>query len=94
MKITKTNRGFAVASFKDQYKYDCSIQESSLATKACVWLGLREPNPKQFPGNGTGWHDYKLPDNVQCTTRMHLTQRQVKALLPLLQQFVKTGKLQ
>lgn len=58
-----------------------------------LWLGINDPNPKILPGNGTGWHDYPLPENVLCTTRMHLTQKQAKALIPLLQTFVKKGKL-
>ena len=36
----KTGRGFAIATFTDTYGKKCSLQESSLATKPCVWLGV------------------------------------------------------
>jgi hypothetical protein len=54
---------------------------------------VNDPNPKIFPGDNTGWHDYSLPENVQCTTRMHLTRKMVVKLLPALEFFVKTGNL-
>jgi hypothetical protein len=93
MKFKPTARGFMAGAFKDRYGYWCSLQESSLATEACIWLGVAGPNPKIFPGDNTGWHDYQLPKNVQCTTRMHLTQAMVAKLLPALQHFVETGAL-
>lgn len=40
MKKTKTNRGFALYTFKDCYGGDCSLQESSRADEIQVWLGL------------------------------------------------------
>ncbi len=42
MKIGKTNRGFASGEFEDKYGSKCSIQESSIATEACIWLGVDE----------------------------------------------------
>ncbi len=93
VKFKPTKRGFMIGEFKDRNGYGCSLQESSLATEACIWLGVDDPNPKIFPGNNTGWHDYPLPKNVQCTTRMHLTQAMVAKLLPALQHFAETGAL-
>lgn len=93
MKLTKTGRGFLRADFKDGNGYDCSIQESSAAESAHLWLGVNDPNPVHFPANGTGWHPYPLPENVQCTTRMHLTQEQAADLWPLLKRFAETGEL-
>lgn len=90
--IEPTIRGFMRGDFKDGNGIECSIQESS-ACGPYLWLGCNDPNPMQFPGNSTGWYPYKLPDNVQCTTRMHLTQEQAAALIPLLKRFVKTGGL-
>lgn len=40
MRLKKTDRGFKRAEFKDEYGEDCSIQESSLATNPCIWLGV------------------------------------------------------
>lgn len=86
-------RGFAMGKFKDRYGAECSIQKSSLATEDCIWLGIREVQHKKFPGDNTGWHDCELPTDVHCFARMHLSQQQVKDLLPLLHRFVKTGDL-
>lgn len=93
MEVIATNRGFALISFKDRNDIECSLQKSSVATEDCIWLGCDDPNAQIFPGNNTGWHPYPLPENVSCSTRMHLSQDQVRMLLPYLQKFVKTGEL-
>ena len=36
------DRGFSGGHFLDRYRNDCSIQESSLATERCIWLGVHE----------------------------------------------------
>lgn len=38
--MDKTNRGFGRGSFIDRYGEKCSIQDSSLATEECIWLGV------------------------------------------------------
>lgn len=43
MKIKHTLRGFGRAEFLDRYGSRCSIQESSLATEPCIWLGVDIP---------------------------------------------------
>lgn len=98
MDIEKTSRGFSVARFVDRYGVRCSIQESSLATEPAIWLGADDLGLRRLPGNGTGWHDVNLSEifpgqTVQGNTRMHLTQDQVRDLLPLLTHFAETGEL-
>jgi hypothetical protein len=93
MRLKRLVRDLLGSEFTDRNGVTCSIQESSAATEALLWLGCNEPNPQIFPGNGTGWHPYPLPENVQCTTRMHLTRRQVRALLPHLQAFAESGTI-
>lgn len=93
MQLKATNRGFVMGEFTDGNGVKCSIQESSAAEQPMLWLGCDGPNPMQFPGNNTGWHPYQLPANVECTTRMHLTQEQAAELIPLLQFFVEHGEL-
>lgn len=39
--LKPTSRGFQRGLFVDRYGAECSIQESSLATESCVWLGCR-----------------------------------------------------
>lgn len=35
-----TERGFGFVEFEDYNGEKCSLQQSSLATKSCVWLGV------------------------------------------------------
>lgn len=98
MDIGKTARGFSVARFADRNGVGCSIQESSLATEPAIWFGADDLGLKRFPGNGTGWHDVDLSDvfpgqTIVGNTRMHLTQDQLRELLPLLTHFAETGEL-
>ena len=93
IKLTPTPRGFLRADFQDGNGEMCSIQESSAAESPFIWLGVNDANPQIFPGDGTGWHPYPLPESVVCSTRMHLTQEQAAALIPHLQRFVETGRL-
>lgn len=41
----------------------------------------------------TGWVPYPLPKDVDLYTRMHLSRKQVKKLLPHLIKFVFTGEI-
>lgn len=92
MKRTKTERGFAYYEFEDFYGAKCSLQKSSIVEPDCIWLGVKNADPKTLiPGKG--WTPYPFPDNVLFTTRMHLSQEQVKKLLPILKKFVKKGEV-
>jgi len=42
IEIAMTQRGFLRGEFVDRYGEQCSIQESSLATEAALWLGVDE----------------------------------------------------
>jgi hypothetical protein len=89
-----TQRGFVKVIFEDHYANQCSIQESSLAFPGAIWLGFEESNPRHLiPGKG--WAPYEFPEGaeVMMNTRMHLTQAQVKSLLPVLKHFEKTSYL-
>jgi hypothetical protein len=76
-----TERGFIRGDFRDQYDEKCSIQESSLASAPCLWLGCDEGG-KVHPVTGE-----------PMGARMHLTQEMVAGLLPHLLRFVDTGRL-
>lgn len=98
-----TNRGFDYLQFLDRYGNECSIQKSSLATENAVWFGINNANPQIMSSQAryygveteetTGWVPYPIPDEVSLHTRMHLTQEQVKELLPALKHFAKHGEL-
>jgi len=101
--IKETYRGFAVVEFNDFYGEQCSLQQSSIATTDCIWLGINDANPKVMAAHAerlgvetdktTGWVEYPVSDDVSMTTRMHLSREQVKPLLPHLQKFVDTGEI-
>ena len=106
MEIGKTHRGFELVTFRDCYGVECSLQQSSLAEleqpgASAVWLGVDEPNPQVLAsqaasvgvstGQATGWVPYPISEAVSITTRMHLTRDQVAELIPLLEQWLKTG---
>lgn len=89
-----TERGFVKVVFEDHYENPCSIQESSLAFPGAIWLGFEESNPRHMiPGQG--WVPYEFPEGVEVmlNQRMHLTQAQVKSLLPVLKYFERTSYL-
>jgi hypothetical protein len=83
MKKTRSERGFGIIEFDDRYGQKCSLQESSLATEAAIWFGVSNTGPLM------GTDANKDVDHG----RMHLTQSQVKKLLPHLQKFIKTGEI-
>lgn len=74
-----------------------------MATENAIWLGIDDPEPKimavDAPSLGIktnetcGWIEYPIPDVVNLSTRMHLTQKQVTKLIPLLMKFSVTGEL-
>ena len=97
MELSKTLRGFSIIKFKDQYDNGCSLQKSSVMSPDCIWLGVDDANPQIMASKtaegGTGWVPFAIPSDVNLTTRMHLTQKQVKELLPHLKRFARTGEL-
>ena len=103
MKLTKTERGFAIGRFTDRYGQKCSLQKSSLATEDAIWFGVDDANPQimaidakrlGIPTDANnGWVKFEIPKEVLLSTRMHLTQEMVQQLLPTLQKFAETGEL-
>lgn len=94
LKVKQTNRGFDYTKFKDKYGHQCSLQKSSIATEDCIWLGIDNPKLTVFEDENMGKYLVTdLPSNWTVDSRMHLTQQQVKELLPYLQKFAETGEL-
>ena len=107
MQPTHTTRGFDLINFEDRSGLKCSLQKSSIAGEDCIWLGLDELVIKEFypmpRDTDESWFPITIEDldklkhrpqnEIHGFTRMHLTQKQVKELLPYLQRFAKTGEL-
>jgi len=100
MKALKTERGFRYIKFKDKNGIECSIQKSS-SIEDSIWLGANKIGLKEFVAYRTpdAWQDRTEFDNGTlehsfiANNRMHLTVKQVKKLLPILEAFVKTGEI-
>lgn len=90
MEVTHTNRGFELIEFKDEYDIECSLQESSLASKRCIWLGCNKANPRVLVP-GQSWQPVPMPADYIADTRMHLDEEQVKALIVHLQRWLDAG---
>lgn len=99
MKLEPTERGFLRGNFEDRNGVSCSLQESSLATEACIWLGCNDIGLMKFtPYGNPSWQAVELQmdfDGIHhsANTRMHLTQTQVAELLPALAHFAAYGSL-
>lgn len=86
----KTERGFGVRDFTDLYGSDCSIQDSSLAEEGAIWFGI---DTNGAYGLKPPYNNDRQDPNTDTGGRMHLSQGQAAALLPLLQHFVMFGCL-
>lgn len=97
--MDKTNRGFGILRFEDANGIACSMQESSACrNEGLLWLGTELKNKVKVMKQGRGWTDVDLGEqygamNVLINDRMHLTQSQVKDMLPYLKYFAKHGTL-
>ena len=102
IELTETNRGFKIGGFTDRYGETCSLQESSIATEGCIWLGIDNPTLTLFETEQLGKYRQVTDKEagaalggfkLSASCRMHLTQDMVKALLPALQHFAETSYL-
>ena len=99
LKVEKTQRGFQRIEFTDSNGKSCSLQQSSLATDDCIWLGCNEIGLMEFvAGRQPAWQEidttFSLSHHWNANTRMHLNREQVSALLPHLMEFVFSGSLE
>lgn len=95
LKVKHTQRGFAYVDLVDGYGNAGTIQKSSAIDPPSIWLGVDDPKISVFDQNGDGkWTDIELPEGALIQSRLHLTQEQVKQMLPFLQKFAETGELE
>lgn len=102
-KLKHTARGFALREFKDANGVPCNMQISSGIRdngEKLLWLGAAETGMQVFVPHQS-WTPVtdaeiaaRFGAKMCCANnRMHLTQSQVKELLPYLQKFAETGSL-
>jgi hypothetical protein len=87
-----THRGFPCGQFTDLYGSECSIQQSSLATEGALWFGVEDGGHFNMKTPSEKWRE-SVHGKQSTGGRMHLSQGQAAALLPLLQYFVEHGTL-
>lgn len=89
--------GSKFALFKDLNEQECSLSVSRIETTRAVYFGVDEPEMKIRKRSLTDGSlknvDFLPPVELKVSSRMLLTQEQVKELLPMLQKFVDTGEL-
>lgn len=94
--VALNDRGFLTGKFTDHYGYGCSIQESSAIgdedTGSFIWLGIDNPKVMKDLRSGPG-EVVEFEGDYTFFSRMHLSQVQVKELLPSLQYFAECGCL-
>lgn len=103
MKVKKTCRGFEIAEFTDIYGAKCSLQQSSLADRDAIWLGIDDPEPKCLHGDAKGlgvitdvtcgWVPCPISPKISLTTRMHLDRNKVTELILHLQGWLRSGSI-
>ena len=86
--VAKTQRGFELIMFVDRYETPCSLQQSSIFDDAhaeqpgatAIWLGVdRQTSARD------GMFD------AANQTRMHIDLKQAKALVAVLETWIKCG---
>jgi hypothetical protein len=89
--------GYQLLEFNDDNGEGCPLQDSSAITcddyGSKLWLGINDPDPKRRNPSGPGWVTEKLPEDIYFTTRMHLSQKNVRKLLPYLIHFIEYGTI-
>lgn len=91
-KFSKTNRGFGLVEFTDSNGVKCSIQQSSLATQNCLWIGCSTDYYMQL-SPGKGWEKVEIAQNQLVNDKMHLNESQVRQLVARLEIWLETGSL-
>lgn len=93
----KTSRGFGLIHMPGRQGEVFSLQESSaIDSEQAIWFGPSELRVQSFqPG---GWRDVDFNALIPGATilgneRMHLTQSQVRDIIPILSYFVREGAL-
>lgn len=69
------------------------VQLNILAREAAAMGRADLLAPPSDPERMNGWVEWRVPEGVTRSARMHLTQEMAADLLPLLEHFVKHGRL-
>lgn len=100
----KTIRGFDYIEFEDDNGMTCSLQKSSSALEDKIWFGAyaeihelypipRETDEAWFKIEDLSPLKHRPQNEIHVFSRMHLTRKHVKKLLPHLEKFAETGEI-
>lgn len=92
--MEKTEKEFdnLVISFKDVYFSNCTLEDFPINLEETILFGVKNPRVQVLNEKGT-WDIYPIPEGANITSRMVLTRSMVNELLPYLENFVRTGKI-
>lgn len=107
MNQEKTSRGFGLYKFLDSEGEECSLQKSSIIAKDdYIWFGHPKVKIKGFKlaeseNSASTWITITEKEIVEKfgvwdvvpNTKVLLSRKQVKELIPILQNFVDTGEI-
>lgn len=85
----RTKQGFELIKFLDFDKGKCSLQQSSIGDRNCIWLGMDITEAREFTSD-KGWTDIDIHDDY-IFGRMLLDRNKVTALVNHLKQWLDTG---
>ncbi|CAE7860188.1 unnamed protein product [Symbiodinium microadriaticum] len=107
MEMTQTHRGFEHGAFKDLNENECSIQDSSLATAAAIWIGVDDANPRcsykvQLEGEQQEWIKWHKQYRADCEgmhsvlahTRLHFDQVMAAGLAEAIRTFLQQDEVE
>ena len=86
-----TQNGDIRTDFLDLHDNRCSLQKSTAKQYDAIWLGISIPLINIMVDGG--WKALALPEGAVVNSRMHLSQKMVKDMLPALEYFAKHGEL-
>jgi len=84
--------------FTDWSGTKCELADTRLVNEPTIWLGVLDADPRIrasiVMAEGIGYVKYPLHEEVQLTTRMHLSRQNVVDLWPHLLRFIETGSIE
>lgn len=98
MKTETNSSGFNYAEFTDEAKSKCSIREVNILdeeNKGCLMLGVDNPKIVIYDKEMKNYVVMeKVPHEWLIGSQLLLNRKQIEQLIPMLQNFLETGKLQ
>lgn len=93
----------AECSIQESSAVGNTAEEHDRPGSSYLWIGVDDPKPQILASQTrelglptaqqNGWVPFVIPEQVQMTTRMHLSREQVQQLIPILEYWLQLGYL-